>query len=103
MDLVTLTVDVVIALWVVAVVVGIVRAIKARPPRLAPLPERIRRRFEVGWERSSGRFLYEPQRAVGEVDLLASSLLRARGPPLDRALPARALQQGPHQAPAPCN
>ena len=85
MDLVTLTVDVVIALWVVAVVVGIVRAIKARPPRLAPLPEQIRNRFEVGWERISGRFLYEPQWAVGEADSLVMSLLSARGQPLDHA------------------
>ena len=51
MDVVTLIVDAVIVLWVVAVVVGIARAIKARPAHLAPLPEQTRNRFELGWER----------------------------------------------------
>jgi hypothetical protein len=85
MDVVTLTVDAVIALWVVAVAVGIVRAIRARPPRLAPLPEQTRSRCEQGWQRISARFLYEPQGAVGEADALAMSLLSARGHPLDHA------------------
>ncbi len=42
MDLVTLIVDVVIALWVVAVLMGVVRAINSRTPRLEPLPEQLR-------------------------------------------------------------
>jgi len=103
MDVVTLIVDAVIALWVVAVVVGIVRAIKARPPRLAPLPEQIRSRFEVGWERISGRFLYEPQWAVGEADSLVMSLLSARGQPLDHARLPREMQQARHDAAAAAN
>ncbi len=93
MDVVTLIVDAVLALWMVAVVVGVVRAIKARPPRLAPLPEQTRNRFEQGWQRISARFLYEPQWAVGEADALVLSLLSARGHPLDQARLPREMQR----------
>ena len=103
MNPVTLIVAAVIALWVVAVVVGIVRAIRARPPRLAPLPEQTRNRFEQGWERISARFLYEPQRAVGEADALALSLLSARGHPLDQARLPREMQRARHEAAAAAN
>jgi hypothetical protein len=98
MDLVTLIVGAVIVLWVVAIVVGIVRAIKARPPRLASLPEQARNRFEQGWERISARFLYEPQRAVGEADALVLSLLSARGHPLDQARLPREMQRARRDA-----
>jgi hypothetical protein len=103
MDLVTLIVDAVIVLWVVAVVVGIVRAIRARPPRMAPLPEQTRNRFEVGWERISARFLYEPQWAVGEADSLVLSLLSARGHPLDHSRLPREMQQARHDAAVAAN
>ncbi len=103
MNPVTLIVAAVIALWVVAVVVGIVRAIRARPPRLAPLPEETRNRFEQGWERISARFLYEPQRAVGEADALVVSLLSARGHPLDQARLPREMQRARHEAAAAAN
>jgi len=103
MDVVTLTVDAVLALWIVAVVVGIVRAIRARPPRLAPLPEPTRSRFEQGWQRISARFLYEPQWAVGEADALVLSLLSARGHPLDQARLPREMQRARHEAAAAAN
>ena len=103
MNPVTLIVAAVIALWVVAVVVGIVRAIRARPPRLAPLPEQTRNRFEQGWEHISARFLYEPQRAVGEADALVVSLLSARGHPLDQARLPREMQRARHEAAAAAN
>lgn len=83
MDVVTLIVDVVLALWVLAVLMGIVRAINARPMRLEPLPEQTRARFEMGWNRIASRFVYEPQWAIGEADSLLMSLLSARGQPLD--------------------
>lgn len=98
MDLVTLIVDLVIALWFVAVLAGIVRAIKARPQPLAPLSEPVRHRFVVGWERIAARFLYEPQWAVGEADSLLISLLSARGHPLDHARLPREMQQARHDA-----
>src|SRR5258707_13630357 len=97
MDVVTLIVDAVLALWIVAVVVGVVRAIKARPPRLAPLPEQARNRFEQGWQRISARFLYEPQWAVGEADALVLSLLSARRHPLDQARLPREIQRARHE------
>jgi len=103
MDVVTLIVDAVIALWVVAVVVGIVRAIKARPVQLAPLPEQTRNRFELGWERIAGQFLYEPQWAVGEADSIVLSLLSARGHPLDHARLPREMQQARHDAAVAAN
>jgi hypothetical protein len=103
MDVVTLIVDAVIAMWVVAVLVGIVRAIRARPPRLAPLPEQTRNRFEQGWDRISARFLYEPQRAVGEADALALSVLSARGHPLNQARLPREMQRARHEAAAAAN
>jgi len=103
MDVVTLIVDAFIVLWVVAVVVGIVRAIRARPRRLAPLPVQTRNRFEVGWERISARFLYEPQWAIGEADSLVLALLSARGHPLDHARLPREMQQARHDAAAAAN
>jgi hypothetical protein len=39
MDVVTLIVDAVIVMWVLAVITGVVRAIRARPARLAPGPQ----------------------------------------------------------------
>lgn len=103
MDVVTLIVDVVIVLWFVAVLVGIVRVVRARPRQPAPLPDNVRHRFVVGWERISARFLYEPQWAVGEADSLVMSLLSARGHPLDHARLPRAMQQARHNAAAAAN
>src|ERR1051326_9592715 len=98
MDVVTLLVDVVIALWVAAVLIGIARAIQAWTPRLAPLPEEVRHRFLLGWDRIAARFMYEPQWAVGEADSLVISLLSARGHPLDHSRLPREMQQARHNA-----
>ncbi len=98
MDVVTLIVEAFIVLWVVAVVVGIVRAIRARPRRLAPLPDQTRNRFEVGWER-----IDEPQWAIGEADSLVLALLSARGHPLDHTRLPREMQQARHDASAAAN
>lgn len=103
MDVVTLIVDVVIVLWLVALFSGMVRAVKARPRRLSPLPEHVRHRFVVSWERIAARFLYEPQWAVGEADSLVISLLSARGQPLDHARLPREMQQARHDAAAAAN
>lgn len=103
MDVVTLIVDVVIALWVVAVLMGIIRAINSRPARMAPLPEQMRTRFELGWERIAARFVYEPQWAIGEADSLVISLLSARGHPLDHARLPLEMQRARHEAAAAAN
>lgn len=103
MDVVTLIVDLVIALWVIAVVIGVVRAVNSRTPRLAPLPDEVGRRFELGWERIAARFVYEPQWAVGEADSLVISLLSARGHPLDHSRLPREMQQARHDAAAAAN
>ncbi|HET7466499.1 MAG TPA: hypothetical protein VFL29_07515 [Candidatus Dormibacteraeota bacterium] len=103
MNVVTLIVDAVIVLWVLAVIIGVVRAIRSRPPRLAPLPENVWTRFQLAWERIVARFMYEPQWAVGEADSLVMSLLSARGHPLDHARLPREMQQARHEAAAAAN
>jgi len=103
MDVVTLIVDVVLALWLIAVLVGIVRAINARPRRMEPLPEQMRARFEMAWDRISSRFLYEPQWAIGEADSLLMSLLSARGHPLDHAHLPHEMQRARHDAAVAAN
>jgi len=103
MDVVTLIVDAVIVLWVVAIAAGIARAIKARPAHLAPLPDATRNRLELGWERLSARFLHEPQLAIGEADALVLSLLSARGHPLDHGRLPREMQVARHNAAAAVN
>ncbi len=103
MDLVTLIVDVVIALWVVAVLMGVVRAINSRTPRLEPLPEQLRSRFEMGWNRIASHFVDDPRRAIGEADSLVVSLLDARGHPLDHAHLPREMQRARHDAAAAAN
>ena len=103
MDVVTLIVDIVLILWVVAVLIGIARAVKNPTPRLAPLPDEVGRRFELGWERIAARFVYEPQWAIGEADSLVMSLLSARGHPLDHSRLPRQMQQARHDAAAAAN
>jgi hypothetical protein len=103
MDVVTLMVDVVIVLWIVAVFIGVVRAVRARPPRLAPLPEQLRNRFEIGWDRIAARFMYEPQWAVQEAHSLLMSLLSARGHPLDPTRLPREMQHARHDAAVAAN
>jgi len=99
----TLLVDAVLVAWCLAVVIAIVRAFNARPRRLAPLPEDVRDRLELGWRRTAARFLYEPQWAVGEADALVMSLLSARGRPLDHASLPREVRQARHDAAVAAN
>ena len=100
MDVVTLIVDAVLILWGFAVLMGIIRAINMRPPRLEPLPDQVRNRFEMGWERIAARFMYEPHWAIGEADSLVMSLLSARGHPLDHAHLPREMQRARQEASA---
>ena len=79
MDIATLLVDIVVGLWVLAVVVALVRAWQARAPRLVTLsPEQVNR-FSAGWERVVRRFVNSPREATWEADALVLSLLRERG------------------------
>jgi len=90
MDTTSLLVDVLIALWVLAVLIGIVRAWRAR---LIPLTKQARARYVMSWDRIESRFLYTPQEAVREADGLVMTVLRDRHHPTDYdALPRRAKQ-----------
>lgn len=79
MDIATLVVDLVIALWFLAVILAIARAWQARMPRLAPLSPEAHNQFERSWHRITTRFVDAPREAVQEADSLVLSLLRARG------------------------
>jgi len=88
MDRTTLLVDVFVGLWVIAVLIGLVRAWHAR---LTPLTKKARDRYVLAWDRIEARFLYAPQEAVREADGLVMSVLRDRRHPTDYdALPRRA-------------
>jgi hypothetical protein len=88
MDTATLVVDLLVVLWVVAVLTGIARAWKAR---LTPLTRQARDRYALAWDRIEARFLYAPQEAVREADGLVMSALRDRRHPTDfDSLPRRA-------------
>jgi hypothetical protein len=90
MDIATAVVDVVIGLWIIAVIVGVIRAWQARTPQLRPLPEDAVNRFRQAWEQIAARFVNEPLEAVNEADALVLSLLREKGHPLDyERLPGR--------------
>jgi len=84
----TLLVDILVGLWVIAVLIGIVRAWHAR---LTPLTKKARDRYVLAWDRIEARFLYAPQEAVREADGLVMSALRDRRHPTDYdSLPRRA-------------
>jgi hypothetical protein len=82
MDIVTPLVDLLIALWFIAVIVAIVRAWQARAPRLAPLSPEARNQFVDSWHRISAGFIDAPREAVQQADALVVSLLRERGRPV---------------------
>jgi hypothetical protein len=89
LDPVTVLMDVVIALWFLAVIVAVVRAWQARPPRLAPLSPEDQNRFTSSWQRIAFRFVDAPRDAAREADALVLSVLMERGHPVrDDALPA---------------
>lgn len=93
MDLATALVDVVIALWVFAVLFAIVRAWMARRPKLAQLAPETRNGYVLAWDRLATRFVRAPQAAVREADSLVTSLLREKGHPLEYdRLPPRLLK-----------
>lgn len=79
MDVVTVLVDVVIGLWILAVIVGIVRAWRVWGPRLVQLQPEAQNRFTRAWGRISTKFLDAPREAAQEADVLLLSLLRERG------------------------
>jgi len=83
MDLATLAVDVVIALWITAVIVAVARAWQSRMPRLAPLAPEAQGRYRQAWENVMARFISAPRESVRQADSLVTSVLRDRGHPLD--------------------
>ena len=88
MDKATLLIDILVALWLLAIVIAFVRAWQAR---LTPLSGRARDRYVLAWDRIESRFVYAPQEAVREADGLVMSVLRDRHHPTDyELLPKRA-------------
>jgi hypothetical protein len=83
MDIAALLVDLVIALWFLAVIVAILRAWQARVPPLAPLSPEARNRFFNSWHRITAGFIDAPREAVQQADALVLSLLRERGRPVN--------------------
>lgn len=81
MDMLTLLVDVAAGMWLLALIMGIVRAWQARTPRLAPLSLEARDRFVSSWHRIAVGFVDAPREAVQQADALVLSLLRERGWP----------------------
>jgi hypothetical protein len=83
MDL-SLIVDVVIVLVIVAVFVSAVRAWRNRPvlARLRPLTNEARSRYAAAWDRIEKRFVDAPEEAAQEADSLLLALLGERGHPL---------------------
>jgi len=90
MDLATMLVDVLVGLWVIAVIVAIARGLQARSPRLEPISPQVQERYALSWERITRRFVFAPREAAQEADSLLVSLLKDRGQPIhgDR-LPGR--------------
>jgi len=86
MDLITLVVDTVIFLVIAAVVVSVLRAWRARPPRaqLTTLPPETRTRYVTAWDRIEKRFMDAPEEAVQEADSLVIALLGERSHPLGK-------------------
>ena len=89
MDIATFLVDVMLSLWILAVIVAVARAWRARAPRLADLTTEQVNRFSLWWRRIASRFVQSPREAVWEADALVLSLLRERGHPVEPSrLPA---------------
>jgi len=82
MDMVSLLVDLLIAVWFVTVIVAIARAWQARAPRPAPLSPEARNQFVNSWHRITAEFIDAPREAVQQADALVLSLLRERGRPV---------------------
>lgn len=93
MDIFTLFVDLLLVMWVVAVLVAIVRAWQARVPRLAPLSPDARIQFVNAWHRIAAEFVDAPREAVYQADSLILSLLRERGRPVRPDRPPKPIQE----------
>ncbi len=93
MDVITLVVDLVIALWVLAVIVAVVRAWQARTPQLVPLSPEARNQFVRSWHRITAGFVDAPYDAVQQADALVISLLRERGRPVQRNQVPKPIQE----------
>jgi phosphoenolpyruvate-protein kinase (PTS system EI component) len=92
MDVATVLVDVVIALWFAAVMVGVARAFRVRATSLRPLTAQEQNRYQLSWERIRTRFVHAPKEAAEEADTLVVAMLRARGQVIrDDRLPGRLL------------
>jgi hypothetical protein len=79
MDTATVLVDVVLVLWVLAVIASIVGEWRARGPRLEPISPQAQQRYVLSWDRIARRFILAPREAAQEADTLMVSLLRERG------------------------
>jgi len=82
MDIVAVLVDLLIALWFLALIVAIARAWQARLPRPTPLSVEARNQFVNSWHRITAGFIDAPREAVQQADALVLSLLRERGRPV---------------------
>ena len=91
MDRATLLIDILVALWFVAVGIAFLRAWQVR---LIPLSKRARDRYVLAWDRIEARFLYSPQEAVREADGLVMSVLRDRNQSTDYDLLPRRARDG---------
>ena len=85
MDPLRLLVEIVIVLWIGAVIVGIARAWNARPARLRPISSQAYDRFELAWNRVATEFVHAPSEATREAEDLVYNLLAARGHPTGRS------------------
>jgi hypothetical protein len=83
MDL-SLIVDMVIVLVIVAVTFSIARAWRTRPARahLTALDPEARDRYLAAWDRIEKRFMDAPEEAAQEADAVLTALLGERGHPL---------------------
>jgi hypothetical protein len=82
MDIVSLLVDLLVAVWFVTVIVAIARAWQARVPQPVPLSPEARNQFVNSWHRITAEFIDAPREAVQQADALVLSLLRERGRPV---------------------
>lgn len=96
MDMVALLVDLMIALWFLAVIVAIVRAWQARVPPLAPLSPEARNQFVNSWHRITAGFIDAPREAVQQADALVISLLREQGRPVQHDQVPKPIQEARH-------
>ena len=91
MNRATLLIDILVALWFVAVGIAFMRAWRVR---LTPLSRKARDRYVLAWDRIEARFIYAPQEAVRDADGLVMSALRDRNQSTDYELLPRRAKDG---------